>query len=232
MDLIAILLVTPLSDRFHHHRALFFSVPVLIQIAGLLVTTYAGSQHHPWPRYGGLLLVGFGKMSPRVSASRISDLTSRVGSHCAYLYDLDHRNLPTASRRGGGCRGFGSGLRPRQPRIHPDDLRPLRRMGHGCQTRSSAVSEEQSCDGGDPVWLHPQLRYHDYLIESIWSRTRTQASQQRKFHKRGRRRDCRRRRTEGSAREGTWPDLVEAEMSSRDGSCQTPGQGSLRQWTA
>ncbi|KAL8927079.1 MAG: hypothetical protein Q9208_002625 [Pyrenodesmia sp. 3 TL-2023] len=60
MDLIAILLVTPFSDRFHHHRALFFSVPVCIQIAGLLMTTYAGSVANPWPRYGGLLLVGFG----------------------------------------------------------------------------------------------------------------------------------------------------------------------------
>ncbi|MCJ1311852.1 hypothetical protein MMC25_005525 [Agyrium rufum] len=60
MDLIAILLVTPLSDRFHQHRALFFSVPVLIQIAGLLVTSYAGSASNPWPRYGGLLMVGFG----------------------------------------------------------------------------------------------------------------------------------------------------------------------------
>lgn len=57
MDLIAILLVTPFSDRFHHHRALFFSVPVCIQIAGLLLTTYGGSS---WPRYGGLLMVGFG----------------------------------------------------------------------------------------------------------------------------------------------------------------------------
>ena len=60
MDLIAILLVTPISDRFHRHRALFFSVPVLIQMAGLLVTTYAGSLTRPWPRYGGLLMVGFG----------------------------------------------------------------------------------------------------------------------------------------------------------------------------
>ena len=57
MDLIAILLVTPFSDRFHQHRAVFFSVPVCIQIAGLLLTTYGG---HPWPRYGGLLMVGFG----------------------------------------------------------------------------------------------------------------------------------------------------------------------------
>ena len=60
MDLISILLVTPLSDRFHHHRALFFSGPVCIQIAGLLVTTYAGSSTDPWPRYAGLLMVGFG----------------------------------------------------------------------------------------------------------------------------------------------------------------------------
>ena len=60
MDLIAILLVTPFSDRFHHHRALFFSVPVLIQITGLLVTTYAGGASNPWPRYGGLLMIGFG----------------------------------------------------------------------------------------------------------------------------------------------------------------------------
>ena len=60
MDLIAILLVTPLSDRFHHHRPLFFSIPCLIQITGLLMTTFAGSGSASWSRYGGLLLVGFG----------------------------------------------------------------------------------------------------------------------------------------------------------------------------
>lgn len=60
MDLIAILLITPLSDRFHHHRALFFSIPVLLQILGLLLTSYAGTDTNPWPRYGGLLIVGFG----------------------------------------------------------------------------------------------------------------------------------------------------------------------------
>ncbi|PGH20722.1 hypothetical protein AJ80_03482 [Polytolypa hystricis UAMH7299] len=60
MDLIAILLVTPISDRFHHHRALFFSLPALLQILGLLLTTYAGTTENPWPRYGGLLIVGFG----------------------------------------------------------------------------------------------------------------------------------------------------------------------------
>jgi len=59
MDLIAILLVTPISDRFHHHRAIFFSLAVCIQIAGLLTTTFA-PRSQPWARYGGLLMVGFG----------------------------------------------------------------------------------------------------------------------------------------------------------------------------
>jgi MFS family permease len=59
MDLIAILLVTPISDRFHHHRALFFSAAVCVQIAGLLTTTFA-PHDKPWARYGGLLMVGFG----------------------------------------------------------------------------------------------------------------------------------------------------------------------------
>jgi MFS family permease len=57
MDLLAILLVTPISDRYHKHRALFFSVPTLLQIAGLLLTTFGPSS---WSRYGGLLIVGFG----------------------------------------------------------------------------------------------------------------------------------------------------------------------------
>lgn len=59
MDLIAILLVTPISDRFHHYRAFFFSAAVCIQIAGLLTTTFAPVSR-PWARYGGLLMVGFG----------------------------------------------------------------------------------------------------------------------------------------------------------------------------
>ncbi|PFH60449.1 hypothetical protein XA68_10924 [Ophiocordyceps unilateralis] len=58
MDLIAILIVTPLSDRFHRYRALFFSGAVSIQIAGLLTTTFALDSG--WARYGGLLMVGFG----------------------------------------------------------------------------------------------------------------------------------------------------------------------------
>jgi MFS family permease len=59
MDLIAILLVTPISDRLHHYRPLFFSAAVCIQIAGLLTTTFA-PYSQPWSRYGGLLMVGFG----------------------------------------------------------------------------------------------------------------------------------------------------------------------------
>lgn len=56
-DLIAILLVTPISDRFHRHRAHFFVAAVCVQIAGLMVTTYAGGE---WTRYFGLIIVGFG----------------------------------------------------------------------------------------------------------------------------------------------------------------------------
>ncbi|PNY25927.1 Vitamin H transporter 1 [Tolypocladium capitatum] len=58
MDLIAILLVTPIADRFHRYRAFFFSGAVCIQIAGLLTTTFA--LDNGWARYGGLLMVGFG----------------------------------------------------------------------------------------------------------------------------------------------------------------------------
>ncbi|KJZ73866.1 hypothetical protein HIM_06759 [Hirsutella minnesotensis 3608] len=58
MDLIAILVVTPISDRFHRYRAFFFSAAACIQIAGLLITTFALG--NGWARYGGLLMVGFG----------------------------------------------------------------------------------------------------------------------------------------------------------------------------
>jgi MFS family permease len=57
MDLIAILLITPISDRLPRHRPHLFSAACLIIVTGLLVTTFAP---HPWPRYFGLLLVGFG----------------------------------------------------------------------------------------------------------------------------------------------------------------------------
>lgn len=60
-DLCAILLVTPISDRFPRHRALFFTVPTALQIVGLLIATYAGnSTSEKWARYVGLLIVGFG----------------------------------------------------------------------------------------------------------------------------------------------------------------------------
>lgn len=58
MDLIAILIVTPISDRFHKSRPYFFSGAVCIQICGLLTTTLA--TNNGWARYGGLLMVGFG----------------------------------------------------------------------------------------------------------------------------------------------------------------------------
>ncbi|KAK7425186.1 hypothetical protein QQX98_000101 [Neonectria punicea] len=58
MDLIAILIVTPISDRFHKSRPYFFSAAVCIQICGLLTTTLA--TNNGWTRYGGLLMVGFG----------------------------------------------------------------------------------------------------------------------------------------------------------------------------
>lgn len=56
-DLGAILIVTPLSDKFRRHRGLVFSMSTVIIIVGLVVTTYA---HPPWSRYGGLLIAGFG----------------------------------------------------------------------------------------------------------------------------------------------------------------------------
>ncbi|OHE97193.1 major facilitator superfamily transporter [Colletotrichum orchidophilum] len=58
MDLIAILLMMPISDRFHGYRPFIFSAAVCLQIAGLLVVTFA--LDNGWARYGGLLMVGFG----------------------------------------------------------------------------------------------------------------------------------------------------------------------------
>lgn len=58
MDFFAILIVTPISDRFHRFRPIFFSCAVLIQIIGLLTVTFA--LNNSWARYGGLLMVGFG----------------------------------------------------------------------------------------------------------------------------------------------------------------------------
>ena len=56
-DAAGILLITPFSDRYNNHRALFFSGSSLIIIVGFLVTTLAVG---PWPRYSGLLIAGFG----------------------------------------------------------------------------------------------------------------------------------------------------------------------------
>ncbi len=56
-DLAAILIVTPLADKFKRKRYLFFSGSCIIIIAGLMVTTYAKG---PWTRWGGLLICGFG----------------------------------------------------------------------------------------------------------------------------------------------------------------------------
>ncbi|EEY14534.1 vitamin H transporter 1 [Verticillium alfalfae VaMs.102] len=58
MDLIAIVLIMPLSDRFHRYRPFIFSAAVCLQIVGLLVVTFA--LDNGWARYGGLLMVGFG----------------------------------------------------------------------------------------------------------------------------------------------------------------------------
>ncbi|KAF3932115.1 hypothetical protein ABW20_dc0107138 [Dactylellina cionopaga] len=57
MDLIAILIAMPLSDRFNSKRSFIFSFGCLLQIAGLSMTTFASA---PWTRYGGLLVVGAG----------------------------------------------------------------------------------------------------------------------------------------------------------------------------
>lgn len=59
MDLIAILLSMPISDRYNRFRPVIFSVATCIQIAGLLVMTL-GPTSNQWARYGGLLMVGFG----------------------------------------------------------------------------------------------------------------------------------------------------------------------------
>ncbi|KAF3892500.1 High affinity nicotinic acid plasma membrane permease [Trichophyton interdigitale] len=56
MDLIAILIMTPISDAFHHHRPAIFIFSCLILLTGLLLTTFTRT----WTAYGGLLIVGFG----------------------------------------------------------------------------------------------------------------------------------------------------------------------------
>lgn len=57
-DLIAILLITPFSDKFKNWRNTVFSSSTVVIIVGLVVTTY--SPGNQWSRYGGLLITGFG----------------------------------------------------------------------------------------------------------------------------------------------------------------------------
>ncbi|KAJ5752756.1 hypothetical protein N7520_009673 [Penicillium odoratum] len=137
MDLIAILLLTPFSDRFHRHSALFFSIPTLFQILGLLLTSYAGSDENPWPRYGGLLIVGFG-LGPTVpitmtwtaeifqrrhgevgvaAASAVVSVLMQVALHFTDRHDRDSEEqedaFDGAARREvqqRGLRGLGSGM--------------------------------------------------------------------------------------------------------------------------
>ncbi|KAI4843194.1 MFS general substrate transporter [Aureobasidium sp. EXF-8845] len=80
MDLIAILLITPLSDRFHTYRRLIFSLSCLVMLTGLLVTTFAGA-NNGWSRYGGLLIIGFGlgPTVPTVMAMSASTFQARHG---------------------------------------------------------------------------------------------------------------------------------------------------------
>lgn len=56
-DLAAILIVTPIADRFKKWRHAIFCFFTLIIITGLLITSYA---HGSWNRYAGLLIAGFG----------------------------------------------------------------------------------------------------------------------------------------------------------------------------
>ncbi|VEU23504.1 DEKNAAC104715 [Brettanomyces naardenensis] len=56
-DLAAILLITPLADRYKNQRHYFFCGSTLIIIVGLIVTTFAKG---PWNRWAGLLIAGFG----------------------------------------------------------------------------------------------------------------------------------------------------------------------------
>lgn len=55
-DLLAILAITPLSDRYKN-RPLFFCASTVVIIVGMVVNTYAPGS---WPRYVGLLITGLG----------------------------------------------------------------------------------------------------------------------------------------------------------------------------
>jgi hypothetical protein len=135
MDLIAILIVTPLSDRFHHHRALFFSGAVLIQIAGLLVTTFAGGLNS-WARYGGLLMVGFG-LGPTVPICMA--MTNEI-------FQSRHGEVGVAA-----ASALVSGLGKSWQ--HPDHIRAI--YGMACRLcRGAQVPQEQPGYDRHPVCKH------------------------------------------------------------------------------
>ncbi|ODV63428.1 vitamin H transporter 1 [Ascoidea rubescens DSM 1968] len=56
-DLSAILLITPLSDKFKNYRPFIFSCSTSVIMCGLFVMTYSPDK---WSKYGGLLICGFG----------------------------------------------------------------------------------------------------------------------------------------------------------------------------
>lgn len=74
-DLAAILIFTPIADKFKKLRHFIFIFSTLIIITGLLVTSYA---HGPWNKYAGLLIAGFG-LGPTVPI--IMTLASQIMAH-------------------------------------------------------------------------------------------------------------------------------------------------------
>lgn len=74
-DFAAIIIFTPIADRFKRWRHFIFSFSTLIIITGLLVTSYA---HGPWNRYAGLLIAGFG-LGPTVPISMT--LATQIMTH-------------------------------------------------------------------------------------------------------------------------------------------------------
>lgn len=56
-DLVGILIITPLTDKYKQNRGIIFSFSTSIVICGLFVCTYASDN---WGRWCGLLLCGFG----------------------------------------------------------------------------------------------------------------------------------------------------------------------------
>lgn len=74
-DLAAILIFTPIADKFKKFRHVIFCFSTMIIITGLLVTSYA---HGPWNRYAGLLIAGFG-LGPTVPI--VMTLSAQIMTH-------------------------------------------------------------------------------------------------------------------------------------------------------